>query len=380
MKKSVLSVNAFVLLILLLSGCAPTSEPIPPTFTSSPEPSTLTPEPTPAPTMTPTLPPSPTVTATPIGGSGILLFDRLNTGFFTFDLGAHTLTVVDAAGFTLDIKENRFLFAQDGQLITANLDGSAQNIVAQNLSGEHAYNRAFWIPETDRILFIGRDQGQDFIYSVRGDGTDLKQITQQGMGILGLYKTNSSSIIVWEEGIFAEGFFSKGIWHANVDGSNQELLDIFRPVFSPSGDRFVARKFINVGGVGMDGVFIMESDLSGEIQLINPLENQIFHVQDYYWVDGGNRILIQGNVCDPICDELHHFIYSESGSLDREVKIPDEMYFGKVSPDGLQIAYMTYQQYGEVNINLIDLITFIITPLDLNLSEGEQVINLMWLH
>jgi hypothetical protein len=195
-----------------------------------------------------------------------------------FDLGTHTLTRIAADGFMLDIQGQRILFAQDQQLITANLDGSEQNIIAENLSGEYV-DRAFWIPETDRILFIGRDQGQDFIYSIRDDGTDLKRITQQGMGILGLYKTNSSSIILWEEGLFANGFFRQGTWLANIDGSNQKLLEnIYQPVFSPSGDRLAAKKPIGVDGVYTDGLFIMDSDLSEEIQLMNPLGGHIIIV------------------------------------------------------------------------------------------------------
>ena len=53
----------FVLLTVLLSGCAPAPPPIPPTFTPSPIPPTFTPEPTA--TNTP-VPPSPTPTATPL--------------------------------------------------------------------------------------------------------------------------------------------------------------------------------------------------------------------------------------------------------------------------------------------------------------------------
>ena len=72
MKKSVqLVFLAFVALMVLLSGCAPastpapTSSPIPPTFTPSPIPPTFTPEPTITPTTTFT--PEPTLTPTPEG-------------------------------------------------------------------------------------------------------------------------------------------------------------------------------------------------------------------------------------------------------------------------------------------------------------------------
>ena len=54
MKKSILFVLAFVFLMVLLSGCAPASTPIPPTFTPSPIPPTFTPEPTTTQTSVPT--------------------------------------------------------------------------------------------------------------------------------------------------------------------------------------------------------------------------------------------------------------------------------------------------------------------------------------
>lgn len=74
MKKSVQSVFfAFVVLTVLLSGCAPASTPvptfIPPTFTPSPVPPTLTPEPT----ATATTIPSPT----PLPGSVVIPVDML---------------------------------------------------------------------------------------------------------------------------------------------------------------------------------------------------------------------------------------------------------------------------------------------------------------
>lgn len=334
-----------------------------PTQTSLPTPSpsmTLTVHPSPTTTSTP----SPTATPTPIGGSGILLFDSWEV--FAFDISTHVLTRIAAGGYTLEAVSpigNRILLAHDGRLITANPDGSEQTTVAQNFSGERGVSRALWIPETDRILFVGRDQEQDFLFSVREDGTDMRRIPQQGSGILQLYETNSSSIISWEEGIISTaGVYNLGTWRANVDGSNQELLEnIHDPVFSPNGERLAARKLINVAGIHQMAVFIMGSDLSGEVQLTIPLEDQRLFSDAYYWIEGGKRLLVQVKVCNPVCDELHHYVYSELGSLDKEVKIPDDIWRGSVSPDGLQIAYKNLQQDAN---NLIDLITFIITPLE----------------
>lgn len=91
--------------------------------------------------------------------------------------------------------------------------------------------------------------------------------------------------------------------------------------------------------------------------------------------------MVQFLVCDPDCDELHHYLYSEFGSLDGEVKIPDDLsYLGSVSPDGLQMAYMTFHQSEtgvRTGFHLIDLNTFIVTPLEFNLPEGGSVANIM---
>jgi len=332
---------------------------------STPSPST---RPTVHPSPTATSTSSPTATPTPIGGSGVLLFDSWEV--FTFDISTHALARIADGGFTLEAVSpngHRVLFAHDELLITANPDGSGQMTVAKNFSGERGVIRALWIPETERILFVGRDQGQDSIYSVREDGSDMRRIIKQGSGIIKIYETNSSSIISWEKGFIATaGVFYEGAWRANVDGSNQELLEnIIDPVYSPNGDRLAAKKINNVAGIHQMAVFIMGSDLSGEVQLTIPLEVWHYFIDSYYWIEGGKRLLVQVLVCDPVCDEPHHYVYSELGSLDREIKIPDIMWRGSVSPDGLQLAYRTSQRDDKGSNNrLIDLNTFIITTLE----------------
>ncbi len=397
MKRSTLAGIAFVLLTLMFYGCAPTSEPILPEFTPSPEMPTSTPEPTHTPTMAPTVTPSPTPTATPVGGSGRLYFnvfsDLGHMGVFVADLGLLTLARITEEGFWLEAvspRGHKILLARDGQLITANPDGADQKIIAQNLSGEYGV-RALWIPETDRVLFIGRDQEQDFIYSVRDDGEDLQKISQQGMKILGLYKTNSNSIIAWEQGFFSgAGSFSEGMWIANIDGSNQKRMENIRnPIFSPNGDRLIAQKRIDLVGVSTFGIFVMDTDLSGETQLANPLGGRSF-LDALFWVESGRRILVKGTVCNTpdddgfLCDEHHLFLYSESGDLDREVQIGYlDSYSAAVSPDGLTIANVTYQGNGEEiqpDISLIDLTSLSVTQLELSPPEGSKSIwNVHWL-
>ncbi|MCJ7718114.1 MAG: hypothetical protein MUO54_16555, partial [Anaerolineales bacterium] len=105
MKRLTLSVIAFVLLTLMLCGCAQTSELVLPELTPSPEMPTSTPEPTRTPTVTPTITPSPTPTATPMGGSGILYYDVFSDlghmGVFAYDLGSLTLTRITDGGLRI---------------------------------------------------------------------------------------------------------------------------------------------------------------------------------------------------------------------------------------------------------------------------------------
>jgi hypothetical protein len=399
MKRSTLSVIVFVLLTHLLSGCGPTSEPELPEFTTSPEIPTSTPEPTRTPTVTPTVTPTPTPTATPVGGSGMLYFnvysDLGNMGVFAADLGSLTLTRITDEGFWLEAVSPRghkiLLSTRDGQLITANPDGSDQKIIAQNLSTEKitlGQFRALWIPEIDRVLFVGQDQGQDFIYSVRDDGEDLQKISQQGMKILWLYKTNSNSTIAWQRGFSSgAGTFFGGAWIVNIDGSNQKPMEnIHNPIFSPNGDRLIAEKYVVEGGIGQSVPFIMMPDLSGEVQLVNPLGERSY-LDALFWVESGRRILVEGNVCNTpdddgfLCDEHHLFLYSESGDLDREVQIGYlDSYSAAVSPDGLTIANVAYQGNGEEVISLIDLTSLSVTQLELSPPEGSKSIwNVHWL-
>lgn len=407
MKISTLSVIALVLLTLLLYGCAPTSEPELPEFTPSPEILTSTPEPTRTPTMTPTVTPSPTPTATPVGGSGMLYFnvysDIGNMGVFAADLGLLTLTRITDEGVRIAAvspRGDKILLVRDEQLISANPDGSDQKTISQNFR-EGGWVEALWIPDTDRVLFVGRDQGQDFIYSIREDGEDLLQISQQGMNILELYRIHSSDLICWEQGYCTNaGCWSEGVWLTNNDGSNQvPMEDINNPVFSPSGDWLIAEKFIDDGGINLFVPFILTSDLSGEVRLVNPLSdlmspaNGIFTgIGTYFWIEGGRKILAEWGVYDFINDEekSHYYLYTESGDLDGEVQIAGlesesiHPYFVAVSPDGLTIADVAFQQNGEevtAYIRLIDLNSFTVTPLELSLPEGSTRIfgKIYWL-
>jgi hypothetical protein len=407
MKISTLSVIAFVLLTLFLYGCAPNSEPVLPELTPSPEIPTSTPEPTHTPTMTPTVTPSPTPTATPVGGSGMLYFnvfsDIGHMGVFAYDLGSLTLTRITDEGVRIAAvspRGHKILLVRDEQLITANPDGSDHKIIAENLSGE-GWVGALWIPDTDRVLFVGRDQGQDFIYSIREDGEDLLQISQQGMNILELYETHSSSLISWEQGYCTNaGCWSEGLWLATIDGSNPVSLEnINNPVFSPSGDRIIAKKLVEINGIWQDAPFIMAPDLSGEVQLVNPLgdlmspNTGIFTgIGTYFWIEGGRKIFAEWGVYDSINDEetSHYYLFTESGDLDGEVQIAGlesesiHPYFVAVSPDGLTIADVAFQQNGEEvpsYIRLIDLNSFSVTPLELSLPEGSTRIfgKIYWL-
>jgi hypothetical protein len=85
MKKSIGSVFlAFVLLTVVLSGCAPASTPVPPTLTFTPIPPTDTPVPTATPTELPTVTPTPIVEPPSIATE--FLTDVKNLSYDSFDI------------------------------------------------------------------------------------------------------------------------------------------------------------------------------------------------------------------------------------------------------------------------------------------------------
>ncbi|MCJ7715688.1 MAG: hypothetical protein MUO54_04115, partial [Anaerolineales bacterium] len=213
--------------------------------------------------------------------------------------------------------------------------------------------------------------------------------------------TYSSSLISWEQGYCNNaGCWSEGTWLATIDGSNPVSLEnITNPVFSPSGDRLIAEKFIDDGGIYQNVPFILAPDLTGEVQLVNPLGDLmspttgIFTgIRNNVWIEGGRKILAGWGVYDSINDEekIHYYLYTESGDLDGEVQIAGlesesiHPYFVAVSPDGLTIADVAFQQNGEEvpsYIRLIDLNSFTVTPLEQSLPEGSTRIfgKIYWL-
>lgn len=393
-----------ILLVLLMilagvsSACKP-GEILGPSLTPSPT-TTATPSTTPTSTATstptPSITPSPTVTPTPMGGSGQLYFtvysDADNLGVFSFDLATDTLTRITEPGLWIvgvSPSGHKILLSQSEQLVTANRDGTGQTTIAE-FNGQGAY----WIPGTDRLLFVGSGQGQDFIYSIREDGQDLQQVTQSGMSILDLYNTHSQEYISWEQGYCTNaGCWSEGTWLANQDGTNQTRIDgINDPVFSPQGDRFIAEKFDDSAGMGQFLLHLFSLDLTDEKSLENPLAAQtsfsagIFSGSSWYaWVSGGNQILVEWVLFDSASqqEQRHYYLYTRDGELKEEVLLEglDRInYFYSISPDGRLIADVVFLEGEPLRsyARLIDLENLTIKPLEPSLPEGGT--RMMWIY
>ncbi len=367
------------------SSTVATSAPPSPEATKEPT-NTLTPMPTP--TMTPT--PSPTITPTPLGGSGVVLLDlRPDTyddylGIFALDVVSGEFTRVTDEGYALEAVSpggDKFLVSQSESLLLAQLNESEFVTVAQNFLGHSNSTRAYWLPGTDTVVFLGKEQGKNFIYSVRENGTQLKKITQQGAKLYGLANTHSSNSIMWHEQDKNSIYLH---WHkANMDGSNQETLkEIMDPVYSPTGDRLAYMDNQNRNCVA-------DTDLSDVVKLTLPIEVDQFTflgLPYLQWIRGGENLLVYINVFGGSGSHHHYFIYSASGLFEQEAEVPIMMSgIRSISPDGLQMIFSSWEQEGNMffptyDLYLLDLLTYEVTPLDFDLPEDQVYASMMWLY
>jgi len=302
-------------------------------------------------------------------------------GIFALDVVSGEFTRVTDDGYALEAVSpngDKFLVSQSENLMLALLNESEFVAIAQNFLGNDSHStRAYWLPGTDTIVFLGQDQGQDYVYSVREDGTDLKKITQQGAELWCLANTHSSNSIMWLEQDKNSIYFAPPLWHkANMDGSNQETLKEIRgSVYSPTGAHLAYWEITS----GFDVVFyIASADLSEAVQLALPIEFDLVgrHYGLYIqWIRGGKNLLVSVDEELPSY-EIHQysFIFSASGALEEEVDIPFPMSDTKVSPDGLQLFLTNHDLY------LLDLLTYEVTPLEFDLPEDQAIASMMWLY
>jgi Tol biopolymer transport system component len=126
----------------------------------------------------------------------------------------------------------------NAQALVVNADGTG----VTNIAADSFYERApSWSPKGDRIAFPGTFNGQDGIYTVRPDGSDVR------LAVPGLWNRPDWSP---DGSKLAFGGFGANnqIWVANVDGSGLRMLTAadnvaeLLPVWSPDGTKIAFQR------------------------------------------------------------------------------------------------------------------------------------------
>ena len=213
-----------ILFILVLAACL-SVEPIIIEVTQTPsgtQYSTVTITPIPSQT------PIPTATQAPIGGSGVLVleiydieyypetesFEMFDEGIFQLVLADKRRTQIFPPGYHLEGNsptEGKILVSHKNNLYSVKPDGSEEVLLSdffsRHVNGE--MKAAYWIPELNKIIFIGKEGNNPQLYIVDPDGTNLHQRSDQPNGVGSIAKEYSEGNVYWSvSGVYIEDHFT----------------------------------------------------------------------------------------------------------------------------------------------------------------------------
>jgi len=222
--------------VVVACGAQTTSQPvITPTETLAPISPTETRTPTPTLTATPEPTNTPTVIPTPIGGkSGLLLYQvacpqggDCVQSIFLYDLVSNKL-VPFLDGYTpMDVSPdgNKVLLKKEswetGDLFILDLSQPEQITLLQ----ENVMD-ATWLGDSDWIGFISvsKSNAKRQVFIVHADGSDLTQVTNSPIGVLGLEPVFKDGVF-WGEGAVG-GPTKKHLW-TTLDGTEKVLTNLY---------------------------------------------------------------------------------------------------------------------------------------------------------
>jgi len=209
------------------SACAAVR--VEPTITSTPIPS-ITPSPSatvsptithsPSPTITKTPPPTPT----PIGQSGLLVYEPyeeileeikagfykptgeyVSHGIFLYSLRNLEMVALFPSGYHLEGTSpymDRLLISEGKNLYYCSPTGQDLFLITDNFAhqdrGYSGGKSAYWSQDLDRIFFLGYTNNLKRIFSIKPDGTDLKPITEATSSYI-LIDTVVNGDLYWEQ-------------------------------------------------------------------------------------------------------------------------------------------------------------------------------------
>jgi TolB protein len=212
----------------------------------------------------------------------------------------------------------------------------------QKISGAaiHAFSSA-WSKNGEKIFFSAETaDGKDSnIFSVNGDGADLRQLTKNEKQNTAVSISPDGKKIAFMSTRDGEKY---QIYTMNADGAklkkltNDPSVSFCNPVWSPGGKRIV---YYSDKGDRRDQIWIMNADGSKQMLLTNGIGHNIF---PSFSADGKRIIFSRRADLDAdqsYVEASYLFIMNADGSKLRQLSKINS-FFGRFSPDGKKIAFV----------------------------------------
>jgi hypothetical protein len=327
---------------------------------------------TPAPTLEPTEVPTPTITPwvgpTPTGGAGRLAFSIVkrtilgstSLGIFTLDISSGELVQMGEEGLVLwgvSPDARRLLVSQESELLVMDVDGANPVVISEQFF-QHAEAGAYWPAGEETFAFIAQQEGENGVFTSRGDGVAQRRISAAGQQAVELYPTLDSSSVLWSSGscVAAGECIKEGLHRSRLDGSGQQDLDsaIILPIASPSGEQLA---FVRQDAEGNNGFYVGGPDGEEAERIFVGAD----HYLDYAWAPAGDWLAL-------IATDRSHYSGRMLAHRYYLVSFPDAMvsnlepYMEMASsllwsPDGLHLIFEGTEQGSDnfrISVGMID--------------------------
>ena len=277
---------AFLLFLVACNAASPTAIPSEQIVAPPIEPTLLQPTVTSLPTQVPTTVPAPTETQTlsptspPLGGSGVLVFGSNRDGDF---MNIYLLTTSDGSVTRLTMGDSNTFpgpFSPDGKQLLFTGFGLTKSFVGLmnangtdpvDLSDRPTVDEGFptWSPDRQQIAFTSRMDGNNEIYTMDVDGTNIKRITNNPADDFApAWSPDGSQIAFVSDRDNPTGvnnlYVMKGDGSGVVRLTNRNEID-YGPAWSPDGKQIAFRADIEGNG----DIFVINANGSGRVNLTN---------------------------------------------------------------------------------------------------------------